>query len=74
MSILSEVSCFMKTNVLLGLIFCAGFLGCAQQPQTQTTSNDPSRASYNRDQLMNTGRHDSAGQVQAIDPSVTVHQ
>jgi len=66
----------MKTNVLLAFVSCACLAGCAQQPQTQssTTSTDPSRATYNRDQLSNTGRHDTASQVQAIDPSVTVHQ
>lgn len=64
----------MKTNVLLALISFAVFAGCAQQPQTQTVANDPSRASYNNNQLMNTGRQDAAGQVQAIDPSVTVRQ
>jgi hypothetical protein len=64
----------MKTNVLLALISVC-ILGCAQQPQTQTTAAaDPSKRTYTNDQLMNTGRHDAAGQVQAIDPSVTVHQ
>ena len=64
----------MKTNVLLALISCALLPGCAQHPQTQTASNDPSRATYNRDQLMNTGRQDAAGQVEAIDPSVNVRR
>jgi hypothetical protein len=64
----------MKTNVLLAIVSGACLIGCAQQPQTQTTANDPGTSTYNRNQLMNTGRQDAAGQVEAIDPAVTVRR
>ena len=64
-------------NNYLGAILLAGcfclLAACANQSSTTTAGADPSRNSYDRNQLNNTGRHDSASQVQAIDPAVSVN-
>lgn len=51
-----------------------GLASCADQRSTtaNTTAADPSRYTYSRDQLNNTGRHDAASQMQAADPAVSV--
>ena len=66
----------MKMNVLLAIFSGACLIGCAQQqPATQSANaNDDSTRPYDRKHLMNTGRQDAAGQVEAIDPAVTVRR
>jgi hypothetical protein len=76
MSTLTGVASFMKNYlgamVVAALAVCL-FASCANQSSPTTAAADPNRSSYDRNQLSNTGRHDSASQVQAIDPAVSVN-
>jgi hypothetical protein len=59
----------MKTNrfaVAMMAMSIFAFAGCADEPPNPTTRT------YTQKDLNNTGRHDTAGAVGAIDPSVTI--
>jgi hypothetical protein len=47
--------------------------GCATQPVADHSASvitDPTQSTYTRDDLNNTGRHDTAAAIRAIDPAV----
>ena len=49
--------------------------GCATQStvdRSASRSTDPTQATYTNEELNNTGRHDTAGAIEAIDPSVRI--
>ena len=48
------------------------FAGCATQNSTAANDADPSRRTYTQKQLNNTGRQETARQVEAVDPAVSV--
>ena len=60
----------MKT-LLIGCLFLAG---CANAPQTASTEAipDPSKKTYTAEEMQKTGRQTVGGQLEQMDPSVTV--
>jgi pyrroline-5-carboxylate reductase len=49
--------------------------GCATHETTTTTTTNanPASRTYNKSQLNQTGRPDTAGAIEAADPSVQIH-
>ncbi|GEM_PF-4838739 len=70
----------MKTHLILLALLMLAVGGCANQTSTErvvatgdgANEADPSVRTHYRNDLQNTGRHDSADALSAADPSVTV--
>jgi PBP1b-binding outer membrane lipoprotein LpoB len=66
----------MKTNlfaVAMVVLSIFAFAGCANESSNAASAGaNPTDRTYTQKDLNNTGRHDTAGAAQAIDPSVTI--
>ena len=58
-------------NLLIGLLFLAG---CTNAPQTASTKPkpEPLKKTYTAEEMRKTGRTTVGGQLEELDPSVTV--
>jgi uncharacterized lipoprotein YajG len=58
-------------NLLIGLLFLAG---CTNAPQTVSTKPkpEPLRKTYTSEEMQKTGRQTVGGQLEELDPSVTI--
>ena len=61
----------MKT-MLVGILFLAGCTATTPQDTAQVTPREPGRATYTSEQMRKTGRQTAGGQLEQLDPSVTV--
>jgi starvation-inducible outer membrane lipoprotein len=59
-------------NLLIGLLFLAGCTNVPQQTAETQPVPDPLKKTYTSEEMRKTGRQTVGGQLEQIDPSVTV--